>query len=348
MAKMTGQQTRGTKTTARTRRHLAVVAFLTVATLLVCIDRLEAREFSLLGGPVVNTGTGDVSESWQLVYSEELGEHFGASFSYINEGHLPQNHRDGDALQLWARTTLLDRRLALSAGAGAYFFFNTTKQAPVGEAYTNEHGFGTIFSLAATWHTESRWLLQLRSSYIATDDSFDSLTTVFGIGYEFASPRETSSTKETSPQRAVGTTNEITLFAGQAIVNSFDSQHATAAALEYRCTLLPYLEWTAGFLYEGDNPLLKRYGLTTQVWAVREFLHEMLSLGVGGGAYLAFEHDPGQEVGTGKSSALAALLTFSASYRLNPPWYLRASWNRVITDYDRDTDVILGGVGYRF
>ncbi len=28
--------------------------------------------------------------------------------------------------------------------------------------------------------------------------------------------------------------------------------------------------------------------------------------------------------------------------------YLRTSWNRIVTDYDRDTDVIMGGVGYRF
>jgi hypothetical protein len=27
---------------------------------------------------------------------------------------------------------------------------------------------------------------------------------------------------------------------------------------------------------------------------------------------------------------------------------LRATWDRVITTYDRDTDIFLGGIGYRF
>lgn len=45
---------------------------------------------------------------------------------------------------------------------------------------------------------------------------------------------------------------------------------------------------------------------------------------------------------------VSAIATFTASYRLRPQWCLRASWDRIVTNYDRDTDVIMGGIGYRF
>jgi hypothetical protein len=49
-----------------------------------------------------------------------------------------------------------------------------------------------------------------------------------------------------------------------------------------------------------------------------------------------------------KDNIISGIATMSGSYRLDPHWSLRISWNRIITNYDRDTDVIMGGIGYRF
>ena len=49
--------------------------------------------------------------------------------------------------------------------------------------------------------------------------------------------------------------------------------------------------------------------------------------------------------GAGK---LSGLVTIAGSYRFNPRWDAQLKWNRVVTTYDRDTDVILAGVGYRW
>jgi len=38
----------------------------------------------------------------------------------------------------------------------------------------------------------------------------------------------------------------------------------------------------------------------------------------------------------------------SVAYRFHPRWGTRASWNRIITDYNRDADVWLAGISYRF
>jgi hypothetical protein len=43
---------------------------------------------------------------------------------------------------------------------------------------------------------------------------------------------------------------------------------------------------------------------------------------------------------------IVALLPFPPRRRW--PKNARLSWNRIVTDYDRDTDVILGEIGYRF
>ncbi|MBR8065882.1 hypothetical protein KDX32_22695 [Burkholderia ambifaria] len=36
------------------------------------------------------------------------------------------------------------------------------------------------------------------------------------------------------------------------------------------------------------------------------------------------------------------------SPRISDRWLTRVTWNRVVTRYDRDTDVIQAGLGYRF
>jgi outer membrane scaffolding protein for murein synthesis (MipA/OmpV family) len=45
---------------------------------------------------------------------------------------------------------------------------------------------------------------------------------------------------------------------------------------------------------------------------------------------------------------LSALVSISASYRITHSWSARVTWNRVVTRYSHDTDVILCGIGYRF
>lgn len=37
----------------------------------------------------------------------------------------------------------------------------------------------------------------------------------------------------------------------------------------------------------------------------------------------------------------------SASYQLDQRWLTRVTWNRIVTRYDRDADVIEAGVGLR-
>lgn len=305
---------------------------------------LRCEELSILGGIMRNSATNDGSYSWQVEYLQRLDKHFAASVSYLNEGHVPDHHRDGHALTLWTRTDALNRQLTLAAGAGPYFYYDTTT-ARNGANYSNSHGWGTIFSLTATWHLNSNLQLILRSNAVKTFNSIDTFSTLVGIGYNLE-PRYTEDGAET--ERADGKAqklNEVTFFGGQTIVNSFNSDKSIATSIEYRRRLMRYLDGTAAWIYEGDNRLLRRHGASAQLWAVNSFLDDTVSVGMGAGAYLSVDH---YHSANQRNRTVSGIVSLTASYSFHPDWNLRTSWHRIVTDYNRDTDILLGGIGYRF
>jgi hypothetical protein len=195
---------------------------------------------------------------------------------------------------------------------------------------------------------DDRWLFSVQSNFIETSRSLNTFSVLAGIGYQLEAPRPPDHTSARSPGTEGGTKNEITLFGGQTIVNSRDSENATALMVEYRQSLGHYFEWTLGWLDEGNPGPIRRDGLLTQLWLVQPFLEDRrLSLGVGAGPYVAL--DKHRKTGyEGDDETVAGMITISAAYQFRPPWVARISWNRTVTNYDRDTDVLLGGIGFCF
>jgi hypothetical protein len=306
-----------------------------------------AQELTVLGGSMQDVKTHDHSYSWQLEFLEGLADHFAFSISYLNEGHVTDHHRDGFTVQAWTRTNVLDRRLSLSAGLGPYYYLDT-KAATAGADYTNDHSWGGILSLAATWYHGDRWLFQLRANWVETGRNIDTLSTLLGIGYRLDSPPSPGQHQNTPHHEETARRNEITVFLGRTIVNSFGSEPSVAASIEYRRGLLPYMDWTVSWLHEGENSLIRREGLITQLWAVNEFFDGRLNLGLGGGAYLAVDRYRDPEKYGASDDLVAGIVTLTAGYRFVPQWGIRVSWQRIVTDYNRDTDVILAGIGYMF
>jgi len=103
------------------------------------------------------------------------------------------------------------------------------------------------------------------------------------------------------------------------------------------------VEWTAGVLYEGRSILIDRHGLTTQLWVAKPFFDDRLALGTGFGFYLAEDSRREQ-----RTIVFSEIVSLTASYRLSPHWLIRSTWDRIVADYDRDSDVFLAGIGYRF
>lgn len=307
----------------------------------------HAQELTLFAGDLKVSGTKESSPIWAFEYQQGMGENMAASFSWLNEGHVPGHHRDGQAVQIWGRANVLDRRLSLAAGVGPYRYFDTTLSS-AGAGHANIHGWGTVASLAATYYTDSSWLLQLRANRVVARNSIDTTTLMLGVGYQLEPVSERGPLSFPPYQSSKTTTDEITVFLGRTIVNSYQSENDSARAIEYRHGLARHVDVTVGLLNEGDARLIRRRGLTAQIWGVREVLEsDRLTLGIGFGPYLAVDRYHTAAPGEGATARFSWIFTATASYRFGRHWDARLSWNRINTNYHRDTDLLLFGIGYR-
>ena len=79
--------------------------------LLAFAGAVHAQELSVLGGWLRADRPGESAYSWGFTYLQALDEYNALSYSWLNEGHLADNHRDGFALQYWRRASFFDRLL---------------------------------------------------------------------------------------------------------------------------------------------------------------------------------------------------------------------------------------------
>jgi len=299
----------------------------------------------LLGGPLVSAGAN--SYSWGASYREGLGRYAAWSFSWENEGHVPDHHRDGPALQVWGRLPLWNDRFELSAGVGPYRYFDTTA-AQAGGDYSNTHGWGALWSVRAAWYFDRRWIAQMQLNHIQAFGGRDTTALLFGVGYELEGNDEPGPRQWPIPRTTNVTKNEVTAMVGETILNSNGSESAVAASVEYRRGLWRYVDMTVSYIHEGGHIQSRRDGAAAQLWATRAFFDDRLTLSAGIGPYVAITQNddlPQNRTGDGRVSGLVSV---SASYRLGQRWLTRVTWNRVVTRYDRDTDLIEAGVGLLF
>ena len=125
---------------------------------------LRAQELTFLGGNMKTANLGS-SYSWQIDYRQNFYENFAGSFAYINEGHVPGHHRDGDALQVWGCLPFFDGKITVSLGEGVYYFYDT-QVAPLGGS-ADVHGTAPIYSLAVTGYFSNRWFCRLMFNRIS-------------------------------------------------------------------------------------------------------------------------------------------------------------------------------------
>jgi hypothetical protein len=318
--------------------------------------RARAQEISFLAGGM-STATVDrfnallgagheTSYAWQLDFRHDVDAHFAWSASWLNEGHTRYHHRDGFATELWADVLSSDR-FDLSLGAGAYRFFDTRLLAN-GETQ-NLHGWTPIYSASLTYATATPWFFRLTANRVSQARGLATNTLLLGAGYRLGKdgasdhrglPRGMWETKRTPM--------ELTAFWGKSVVNTGASEDAVATGLEFRQGLSRNLDWTLSWINEGDPKIIRRNGLAAQIWVVDEYFVRHLSLGFGAGAYWYFDKKNPPADGLYSDQTLAALLSPTIAYRFSPHWQARLTWNRVLSDYNRDADVILIGLGYRW
>jgi hypothetical protein len=325
--------------------HAASASTLLIGAFLVFSPPVIAQEFSLLAGPLFSDGTN--TYSWDATYREGLGRFAAWSFSWINEGHIPEHHRDGQTIQAWGRLPLWNDRLELSAGAGPYRYFDTVAARSGGD-YSNTHGWGVVWSMRAAYYFDRSWIAQVQLNHVQAFGGHDTTSLLFGVGYQLEAKGEPGPRERAVPRTSKVTHNEVTLMLGKTILNSDNSESANAGSVEYRRGLWRYVDVTASYIHEGGQIQSRRDGMAVQLWAARAFFDDHLTLSVGAGPYVSITQNddlPQNRTGDGRVSALIAV---SASYRLGQHWLTRITWNRVVTRYNRDTDLIEAGFGLRF
>lgn len=205
-----------------------------------------------------------------------------------------------------------------------------------------------ISSLRATYYSSNRWVEQLQTNRVQVPHGPSSTAVLLGVGYQLDAPNQPGYNDWAPGRSSKVSHNEVTAYLGKTVVNSNCSGSALAEAIDYRVGLAKYMDLTVGVLHEGDKTIARRDGLTSQLWATQAFFNDRFTLGAGAGLYYALkENENSESPGPGKGT-FSGLLSISASYRMEKHWTTRLTWDRVVTHYNRDTDVLLAGVGYRF
>jgi len=328
----------------------AQVCALAIALDLCVGSGAQAQEFSLLAGSVDAVESSQHSYAWSFEFREPLTQHLDVTLGYLNEGHPRDHHRDGINTQLWIGDTLAKDRLRVGLGLGAYRFFDTAT-AP-GYESVNVHGWGLMTSLTAAWRLSADLSARVSVNHVAAKESVDFTTYLVGCGWKlkdaslFGTHHTGSSPRRTTPGR------EILGFAGIAIVNTFRSEQSVAWGVEYRRGIGRTWDWTVSWINEGDpegdlGPS-NRHGIATQVWMVTPLDRERFALGIGIGPYL-FRDRKRPTIDPGSSEhGVSLIVTGTLCYRLGERRQYRLNWNRVVSNYHRDSDVIVIGYGVRW
>lgn len=310
--------------------------------LVVVPSLAQAQDVALLaGGLRADTDEDNTSFAVNVGYTHHLNRYLSVSGDYLNEGHPKDHHRDGIGAQVWLHTPVPETGWSFGAGFGPYYYFDTVTGAATPSDYTNDHGWGQLASLNAIYHLHSRLYVEARVSHTHGIASHDSSMVMVGLGYELGHvPRALRL------ENADSGDNLIMALAGRAIVNSFKSETATATGLEYRRTLTPNIEWSAILMDEGKIDTATRKGVSTQLWLLRPFT-ERTVLEMGLGAY-AMRDQLDRTTGGDRETRVAPIASIGMRYRISERWRAQLTWSRVITNYERDSDVFLLGAGVAF
>jgi hypothetical protein len=257
----------------------------------------------------------DTSFAVALGYNQHINKYLSVSADYLNEGHPKLHHRDGLGAQVWLHTPVPQRGWSLAAGIGPYYYFDTTT------------GNGSLVDYRNDTHGIT---------------AHDTTMLMFGAGYELRNvPREIRL------ENAEKGDNLLMVLGGRSIVNSFKSETATAYGLEYRRTVNPNVEWSVILMDEGKVDAAERKGVSGQLWLLRPFT-ERTVLQMGFGAYAMHDQLDRTDPNAERESHVAPIASIGMRYRISDTWRAQLTWSRVITNYERDSDVFLLGAGVAF
>lgn len=264
------------------------------------------------GGMKLSGDSSEHSYAWGFAYAEPISPHLAASFTWQNEGHVTDHHRDGFAMQLWAHQPLMSGRADIGVGLGPYRYFDTVAVGP-NRVYDNHHGVGMMYSAYVGWYFTPHWSATLRANWVRAGGSIDTSSYLVGLGYRFDSGGD----ERTIPSGETARENTVTVLGGLSVVNSLTSQNARALAVEYRRSIADGLDGTLSLINEGQSDIGHRQGLAAQIWLRHAFFRDRLALSLGLGPYVTWTRYESNPEAAGRQNVVAGMVTMSASYNLS-------------------------------
>ena len=308
---------------------------------------LHGQELDVLYGAAQTTSFKQSSYSYQVDYRQDFTENLATSLGVINEGHISTHKRDGYAWEAWLSLPTLDNHFALSVGAGLYDYFDTQRQGANGSV--DVHGTAPIYSATATYYSDSRWFARFALNQIVPNHDIKVNTASIGVGYWLGrGDRPKKGNYGDPPGAEFVTVNEFTVFGSKSVENTFSDSRTYAAAAEYRHGLLPHLDGTISYIYEGDPHTIRRNGAALQIWPVNAFNNGRFTVGMGFGIYASLDRKNIAQVRAQHAPAISPLVSPTFSVRLSNSWVIRGVFNRVVSYSSPDSDVFLLGLGLRW
>jgi len=188
---------------------------------------------------------------------------------------------DGFAVQGWGRVPLLGDRLSVGVGGGHLPIFRHAAFA--GGEHENVHGWAPVYSLTATYYTETPWFAQVAVNHIHPESDTNSNTYLVGVGYRLWKEGDSASGPGMVDRPANTTGYEVMPFLGQVVVNRPGNDTGIGSGFEFRMGIDEHLDWTVTWLNEDVPSTFHRTGLGSQIWLVDAFLARRLTLGFGRG-----------------------------------------------------------------
>ena len=321
----------------------SVSLFAAAAALCGSVSCARADEISLGAGGLRADSDDDTSTyGYQLEYRRPVYGPFSASFTWLNEGHITNHHRDGQGVQAWWQSKPEDALgLLFDVGIGPYRYYDTTRASP-DSSYENAHGWGWLATAEADYRFDSHWLASVRLNQVEGNRSFDTTSVLVGVGYVFGDPLSGLAPGQTLMPAHMSW--EADAYLGDTILNSFNSQGHTTGGIGARVQFTDWLSGAVTYLDASENDNGWRNAAIAQLWAEQP-LTRQVTVGVSLGGFFPFNthYDHPQS-----SESASALIGIEGSYSISKQWVGRFIWDRVGTGDNHDSDLFLFNLGYRF
>lgn len=277
-------------------------------------------------GGISQKETPDTSWTLQSGFNSKIDRNLGVDFSYVNEGHTTNNHRDGFILQGTFQDDISDN-VSYQVGFGPYFSNNNTL---INGQRLNDFEIGLASSITAKYYLDRHWHLRLQYTNIsiATPNSNSVLA---GVGYDFEGRYY-----ESAPGFVASA------WAGTSRTTQIGTQsNATSAMIDVKRLTEDRLSYSVGFLNEGDTQLADRTGIYAQGWYdYRPTREWRLSGGIG--PYLAQDQ---RRLDDQTKLMMVGSIRATREYS---GYEIGVTFNRVTSFYNRDQDMFMIGLGKKF